>query len=106
MQHRKIPALKSLKMEQYLQDTTTCTTQVQLQILATGAEAGYFCVRTAAPEDNLHCQDVDMNTGFLEEVVAKAELFFRKVVVPELMTGEVKKTMQDAAISTSLAELK
>lgn len=30
-------------------------TQVQLQILATGAEAGYFCVRTAAPEDNLHC---------------------------------------------------
>ncbi len=80
-------------------------TQVQLQILTTGAETGYFCVRTAAPEDNLHCQEVDMNTDFLEEVVGKAEIFFRKVVVPELMTGNVRKTMQDAANSSSPAEV-
>ena len=106
MQHRKIPALKNLENGTIsLRYDYVYHTQVQLQILATGAEAGYFCIRTAATEDNLHRQDVDMNADFREEVVAKAELFFMKVVVPEHMTGDVKKTMQDAAISTSLTEV-
>jgi len=76
-------------------------TQVQLQILATGADVGYFCVRMAAPECSLHCQEVYMNTDFLEEAVAKAEVFFRLVVVPELVTGNVKKAMQDVAAMTA-----
>lgn len=71
----------------------TYYTQVQLQILATGADVGYFCARTAAPKCSLHCQEVYMNTDFLEEAMAKAEVFFRLVVVPELITGNVKKAM-------------
>ena len=39
-------------------------TQVQLQILSTEAEVGYFWVRTAAPDCNLHCHGVDMNNDF------------------------------------------
>ena len=78
--------------------------QVQLQILATGAEVGYFCVRTAASECNLHCQEVFLNTEFLEEAMAKAEVFFKQVVLPELMTGHVKKAMQDASTACSVAD--
>lgn len=58
-------------------------------------------MRMAAPEFSLHCQQVYMNTDFLEEVVAKAELFFKEVVVPELITGNVKKSMQDVAAMTA-----
>lgn len=33
-----------------------------------------------------------MNTDFLKEAVAKAEVSFRLMVVPKLITGNVKKT--------------
>ena len=49
----------------------TYYTPIQLQILATGTDIGYFCMRTTAPECTLHCQEVYMNTDFLEEAVAK-----------------------------------
>ena len=41
-----------------------------------------------------------MNTDFLEEAVAKAEVFFRLVVVPDLITGNVEKAMQDGTAMT------
>lgn len=63
--------------------------QVMQQILATEAEVGCFWVWTAAPEYNLHCQ-VFLNTDFLEEAVAKAEVVFNQVVLPELMPGYMK----------------
>ena len=39
----------------------------------------------------------------LEEVIAKAEVFFKQVVVPELITGDVKRGMQDVATITAMS---
>ena len=50
-------------------------------------------MRTAASECNLHCQEVFLNTEFLEEAMAKAEVFFKHVVLPELMTGHVQHVL-------------
>ena len=44
-----------------------------------------------------------MNTDFLEEAVAKAEVFFKQGVLPELITGDVKRRMQDVAEMTALS---
>ena len=44
-----------------------------------------------------------LNTEFLEEAMAKAEVFFKQVVLPELMTGHVKKAMKDACTACSVA---
>ena len=49
----------------------TYYTQVQWQILDTGADVGYLCVRTATPECSLHYQEVYMKTDFPEEAVGK-----------------------------------
>ena len=62
-------------------------TQVQLQILVTRAQVGYFCVRTAHPDYNLHWQEVYMNRDYLEEIVSK---------------GHIKKGMQEASFSHSI----
>ena len=70
--------------------------QTQLQFLSTESDVGYFCVRTACPEFNLHCQEVCINTAFLEEAVVKAKVFFEKVVVQELLTRSIKKGMETA----------
>lgn len=39
-----------------------------------------------------------MNTDLLEEVVMKARVFFKEVVVPGLLTGSVKKGMAMTAM--------
>ena len=57
-------------------------------------------MRKAALECSLHYQEVYLNTDFLEEAVAKAEVFFRLVVVPDLITGNVEKAMQDGTAMT------
>jgi len=75
--------------------------QVQLQMLSVESDVGYFCVKTApcSLENNFYYQDVYLNTGFLEEAAVKAHLFFKEVVVPELLTGSVKKGMCMTAMS-------
>ena len=75
--------------------------QVQLQMLSVGSDVGYFCVKTACRENNLFSQEVYMNPDFLEEAVVKAHLFFKEVVVPELLTGSVKKSMAMTATCDS-----
>ena len=50
---------------------------------------------------DLHCQEVLMNTDFLEDAVVKAKVFFREVVLPELLTGNIKKGLDAATTCTS-----
>jgi len=76
-------------------------TPVQLQMLATESDVGYFCVKTACLGSNLHCQEVFMGNNLLEEAVAKADVFFKKVIVPELLTGNIKKIMESATTCAS-----
>ena len=75
--------------------------QVQLQMLSVESDVGYFCVKTVpcSLENNFYYQEVYLNADFLEEAVMKAHLFFKEVVVPELLTGSVKKGMAVTAMS-------
>ena len=70
-------------------------------MLSVGSDVRYFCVKTACRENNLFSQDVYMNPDFFEEAVVKAHLFFKEVVVPELLTGSVKKSMAMTATCDS-----
>jgi hypothetical protein len=42
-----------------------------------------------------------MNTD-LEEIVSKAKIFFKEVIIPELMNGHIKKGVQEASLSHSI----
>ena len=59
------------------------------------------CPRLGENDGNLHCQEVLMNTDFLEDAVVKAKVFFREVVLPELLTGNIKKGLDAATTCTS-----
>ena len=74
--------------------------EVRLQMLSVESDVGYFCVKTApcSLENNFYYQEVYLNTDFLEEAVMKARVFFKEIVVPELLTGSVKKGMAMTAM--------
>lgn len=61
---------------------------MQLLKLATESDVGCFCVKTGCPESNSHRQEFFMDTDLVEEAGAKGDIFFKEVVVPELLTGE------------------
>ena len=44
---------------------------------------GYFCLKTASPCDNLHCEEIDFDPMLMEEAIEKAQIFFKLVVAPE-----------------------
>ena len=68
-------------------------TQIQAQMLATMSERGFFCVKTVSPYNNFHCEEISFDPMFMEDVVEKATLVFKKIIIPELLEGLVKKNM-------------
>lgn len=74
--------------------------QVQAQILVEHAEVGYFCVKTASPYENLHCEEICFDPMLMEETIEKAQVFFKSVVAPELLYGELKKKMESTESSS------
>lgn len=60
-----------------------------------GLDVGYFCVKIflCSFENNFYYQEVYLNIDFFEEVVMKVYVFFKEVVVLELLIGSVKKGM-------------
>ena len=55
---------------------------------------GYFCLKTASPCDNLHCEEIDFDPKLMEEIIGKAQIFFKLVVAPELLHGKLKNKME------------
>lgn len=70
--------------------------QVQAQILATNADMGYFALKTASPYNNFHCEQILFDPMLLEELVDKATLVFKTIILPELTHGHLKKKMDEA----------
>lgn len=68
--------------------------QVQAQILVEHAEVGYFCLKTASPYDNLHCEEIDFDPMLMAETIEKVQIFFKLVVAPELLHGKLKNKME------------
>ena len=65
--------------------------QVQAEMLVKHADAGYFCLRTASPINNLHVEEIPFDPMLMEETIEKAKVFFKSVVVPELLTGKLRE---------------
>lgn len=78
-------------------------TQVQAQLLATGTDKGYFALKTVAPHNNFHCEEVMFDPEFMEEVVKKCVTFFEKIVVPELLSGQLLKELQEKEVSSAMS---
>ena len=76
--------------------------QVQTQILAKHSEVGYFCVKTACLHDSLHVEEIPFDPLLMEDAVEKAKIFFKSIVVPELMHGELKKKLESIDLSNEV----
>lgn len=55
---------------------------------------GYFCLKTASPYDNLHCEEIDYDPMLMEETIEKAQIFFKLVVAPEVLHGKLKNKIE------------
>ena len=68
-------------------------TQVQPQILVLNSETGFFCLKTVSPYDNFHWEEIVFDPMYMEEVLEKATIIFKEVIIPEILQGVVKQSM-------------
>ena len=66
---------------------------MQLQILATKSDTGYFCVKTISPADNFHFEEIAFDRMFVNDLIAKLTVFYVEVIIPELCSGFIKASM-------------
>nr|XP_033467932.1 uncharacterized protein LOC117247459 [Epinephelus lanceolatus] len=68
--------------------------QVQLQMLVTDADVGYFFLQTASPYNRYYTEEISFDPLLVEEIIAKSTIFFQSVIQPELLEGMLKSSME------------
>jgi hypothetical protein len=68
-------------------------------------DIGYFALKTASAYNNFHYEEICFDPEFMEDVVSKCIVIFKHVIVPELITGAVRKSLEHSEIDNSVNQM-
>ena len=68
--------------------------QIQMQLLVTNADVGYFFLQTTSQYNKYHTEEICFDPMLVEEIIKKSTIFFQSVIQPELLRGLLKSSME------------
>ena len=108
----KYSLVMSDNCEIHLKRTDNYYAQVQCQMFVTDTNYVDFVVKTVADTDNIFIERIVLDMPFIENMIYKSEIFYRKAIIVELYTGAIKsklkadkKTLKPLDFSDSIENL-
>ncbi|XP_014664454.1 PREDICTED: uncharacterized protein LOC106806842 [Priapulus caudatus] len=79
--------------------------QVQMQLWTSEFQWCDFVVRTVSASDSLFVERIGLDLDYIAAARPKLELFFRKGIVPELVTRNIEKGVIDRAVKKAMESM-